>query len=202
MNVNYDDIGLEHLGIKTGLEMVLIKIILDADGSTTRLLETLVGETVTVKLHQQDFFRKKNLPLETTRYFKSDGEFLYRLISLHYRNESLSDNVVITPKSGLDSMLRERLAEGQIPLGKLINETEHCRKLISANIIHSSEVQHQFYSIKLKSGFFPVKKYLIIKDGESWFYICEFFNYETIYKYFTKMISGVSLTAGEFRCSK
>jgi chorismate-pyruvate lyase len=170
--------------MKNWIEMKLTNILLNADGSTTRLLETLIGDKVTVNVHQQGFFPKDTLPLEPTRYFNSDGPYLYRIMSLYYRDEPISNNVVIAAKSALDGKLQQDLIKGRVPLGKLINGTENRRELISAQVAHSSAVQKLFYTFKLEDDVFPIKQYLIVKSGESWFYICEVFHYKTIYEYF------------------
>ena len=178
----------QYTSVINGLEKAVTNILLNTDGSTTRLLENLTGGEVTVNVHMQGFFSKESLPPELTGYFKSGGSFLYRIVSLYCNGEPLSDNVVMAPENALNIKLRQDIENGKVPLGKLIDSTEHRRKLISAKVTHSSKVQDMFCSFILKDDFFPVKKYTIIKDDENWFYICEVFHYKNICKYFKKMV--------------
>jgi 4-hydroxybenzoate synthetase (chorismate lyase) len=183
---NYQD--TDSTSKKNGLEKTIINLLLNMDGSTTCLLENLIGGEVAVHVHMQGVYLKEGLPLEATRYFEKENSFLYRIVSLYYKGEPISDNIVIVPEHALDMKLRQEIEKGKVPLGKLINKIEHQRKIISKGFIHSSEVQILFGSFELNNSFFPVKKYRVIKDKENWFYICEVFHYKTICKHFDKQL--------------
>ncbi len=180
----------EKMELYQGLEKGIVNLLLKADGSTTQLLEMLVNDKLEVQIHQQDFVKAEQMPKEVACHFKNDNLFLYRIMSLNYNGETISENVVISPRSSLDAFLQKNLFDGQIPLGKLINQTEHKRVPISQGMVYSSDVQHLFATWKIKEGLYPSKEYFIVKEQDNWFYICELFHYKTIYKYFIKMILG------------
>ncbi|MBC2581722.1 chorismate pyruvate-lyase family protein [Clostridium sp. DJ247] len=181
-----NDITLDYPHLKQAVETKLAKIILFNDGSTTRLLETLVGDKVVVDVHIQDLVSNNNLPKEGINYFKGDGPYLFRIASLYYNEEVLSNNVVIVPKNMLNLSLHKELKKGKIPLGKLINEIDYRRNLISGKTEDSTKLKSLFAPYELEHGIYPVKKYTINRNGECWFYICEVFHYKTILKYFIK----------------
>ncbi|URZ14568.1 chorismate pyruvate-lyase family protein [Clostridium felsineum] len=177
--INYNEINIENV-----IESGLVDIILKNDGSTTRLLETLVGNTITVGVDSQNVISKGKLPEEVNDYFKRDTQYLFRVVSLYYNGEVLSNNVVVAEVNKLNYELNSQLEKGQIPLGKLISKTDHIRNNVCSKIFSSNELQSLFQNFKLEKNMYPVKQYTIDKEGECWFYVCEVFHYDTILKYF------------------
>lgn len=162
----------------------LMHLLLQSDGSTTRMLEAMVGSDLTLNIHQQDIAAKENLPYELIRHFDADGPFLRRVISLCYQGEILSDNIVLACLKTIDPELQSGLIEGQIPLGKLISNVESRRSIIQSDYQRADQLNPYIYPIRLIDNIYPVKKYLILHNKKCWFYICEIFHSQTILKLF------------------
>lgn len=161
----------------------IVNLLLHTKGSTTSLLENLVNGKITVNIHCHQNRKREELPLECEPYMRGES-FLYRRTSLLYKEEILSDNVVLIPEEGLEQELRANLLKGVYPIGELIDKTECRRNIISAEMIPTSKVQNIFESYDIGNDVEPVKIYTIVKDGKVWFYICELFHHETISKLF------------------
>ncbi|KAB2951560.1 DUF98 domain-containing protein [Heliorestis acidaminivorans] len=177
----------------TLLESRLKNLLLYSDGSTTRLLSLLTGREISVTLHYQE-----NLPFEECRGFKNiinlfpshfsfcaqPDYLLCRLTSLHHENTLLSENLVFGCTNFLSSTLLEGLEQGEIPLGYLLSHLEYRREWLWQGEKDSAELQNLFHPRSLPSKTYPVKHYLITRQGKPLFYICELFHLHQITEYF------------------
>lgn len=150
-------------------------ILLQSDGSTTKMLELIVGGEVTIKVHDQGWiFRSEMLP-DSFFPIEGPGPFIRRVTSLYFQNEVISTNLVFGNPEIISAELQEGLIQGTFPLGKLIKEMEYRRQILFAGYEESQ--QH----LNLLPGEqYPTKKYLMIRDGQWWFYITEVFHMQTI----------------------
>lgn len=162
----------------------LIDMLLRKDGSTTRMIESLVGSKIDVKVHYQQIISKDDIPQELKTYFPEKELFLHRITSLYYKETILSQNVVFADLKSLSNDLQKNLELGKLPVGKLINEIENRRKLLWFGRANTDSLSKLYAPENIISGEFPIKKYLIIRDGQTWFYICEIFQQQKILDFF------------------
>ena len=168
----------------TFLEQRLSNLLLQMDSSTTRILTALVGGNLTVNLKHQETIKYQDLPKEIQGYFAGKGPFLHRVTSLTYQGDALSDNAVFADINFLTPELLDGINQGEIPLGLLITNTENRRQFLEGSLMKLDELRPLFTPVNLNSGESLFKKYLIIKEQQCWFYICETFHLEKILKYF------------------
>lgn len=162
----------------------LTNLLLQMDGSTTRTIAALVGGTITINIKHQEIIQYNELPGEIQSYFSGEGPFLHRVSSLKYQGDCLSDNAVFADINSLSAELREKIYQGQIPLGLLIAALEYRRQFLECAQMKLDELQPLFTPIHLSSGELPVKKYLVIGDRRCCFNICEIFHLEKLLRYF------------------
>lgn len=171
---------------KKQLEENLAGILLHSDGSTTRMLEYYVKGKLDVDVFCNKTVSCKELPLDIRQYF-DDGDILQRKMSLRFKNDVISDNIVFARVDSLiENGILEKLYEGRIPLGKLINNSETRRELLWSGYEDLANIKALFYPMKIseETGVYPVKKYLIIRNGQVWFYICELFRMNNVMNYY------------------
>jgi hypothetical protein len=166
------------------LEQRLSNLLLQMDGSTTRILTAIVGGNPSVILKHQDTVEYQDVPKDIQTYFTEKGPFLHRVTSLTYHDDAISDNAVFADLNFLTPELLDGINQGQMPLGLLIANTENRRQFLAGSRMKLDEVQPLFTPVDLNSGESLVKKYLIIKEQHCWFYICETFHLEKLLKYF------------------
>jgi chorismate-pyruvate lyase len=166
------------------LEDRLSNLLLQMDGSTTRMLTALVGGALTVDLKLQEIIQYNDLPVDIQSNFSGEGPFLHRVSSLKYQEDCLSDNAVFADINLLPPELRENISQGKSPLGLLIANMEYRRQYLEGNRMKLDALQHLFTPVDLPSGESLIKKYLIIQDQRCWFYICETFQLEKLLKCF------------------
>jgi chorismate-pyruvate lyase len=156
------------------------RILLCADGSTTRLLQSIVGQTMTVKVHHQTLIQHQDLPSTIATFFPCEGQFLYRISSLYSGQTLVSTNVVYTCIGALPETLQMQLSAGTIPLGTLISHAETRRDLLRATEQCFCNLQNLFEHFSIPPLFYPMKEYKIIQQEKCWFYVCELFHLEQI----------------------
>lgn len=166
------------------IEKGLAALLLHADGSTTRLLEAMIGGNISLKIHRQGTVPLDQLSAGASSYFGDQGPFLQRIISLHYQDDVLSDNLVLASLRTMDPKLQAGLLEGKIPLGKLIDDMETKRVIIYGDYESADMLQSDIHPIRLTNDIYPVKKYLILHNRTCLFYICEVFHSQNIVKHF------------------
>jgi chorismate-pyruvate lyase len=172
-------------GIEPLFEERLAGLLIQMDGSTTRTITALIGDTLAVDIKHQKTIQYQNMPGDVRSYFPEEGGlFLHRVSSLTYQGDCLSDNAVFANINRLSPELRGGLNQGNIPLGLLIANTEYRRRFLEGARMNLEKLQHLFTPVDLPPGELPVKKYLMIKDQRCWFYICETFHLEKLLKYF------------------
>ncbi|RUT29633.1 DUF98 domain-containing protein [Paenibacillus zeisoli] len=158
-------------------------ILLHSDGSTTKMLELIVGGEVTVEVHDQEWvFRRELLP-ELHFPIEDAGPFLRRVTSLYYQNEVISTNLVYGNPQVLSGALQEQLMKGKVPLGKLIKEMEYRRQILFAGYEELGPHSLNYHPFVFDRAEYPVKKYVMIREGKWWFYLTEVFHMSTILNY-------------------
>ncbi|MEW9701692.1 chorismate pyruvate-lyase family protein [Paenibacillus sp. SI8] len=159
------------------------EILLQSDGSTTKMLELIVGGEVTVKVHDQGWIFRNELPPAYHFPIEGAGPFIRRVTSLYYRDEVISTNLVFGNPEVISSKLQEQLQQGTIPLGKLIKEMEYRRQILFAGYEDFNKDHTVFHPAEFSETEYPLKKYVMIREGQWWFYITEVFHMHTIMKY-------------------
>lgn len=156
------------------------RILLLADGSTTRLLQCIAGQAMTVKVHHQTMVQSQDLPPTLAALFPEKGRFLYRISSLYSGQTLFSTNVVYACIDALSETLQTQLLAGTIPLGTLIDHAETRRDLLRATEQCFCTLQALFKHFSLPPLFYPMKEYTIVHQEKCWFYVCELFHLENI----------------------
>ncbi|MNB74840.1 hypothetical protein D3C81_141780 [compost metagenome] len=155
-------------------------ILLQNDGSTTKMLELIIGGEVTIKVHDQDWIFRRELPLDFFFPIEGSGPFIRRVTSLYYQDEVISSNLVFGNPDAISADLQERLIQGTLPIGKLIKEIEYRRDILFADYQECDQIRSVYPPGLLPEDGYPIKKYLMIRDGQWWFYIMEVFHMKTI----------------------
>lgn len=105
-------------------------------GSTTVLLEAIIGCEVNVKV-----FRQEKVDPNFTLKWK--GETVCRETALFIGEKDVSRNVVYINWEGLGNDIRDELILGKKPIGKIIMDTDHRRKILySGNVAHCNRFIH------------------------------------------------------------
>lgn len=96
----------------------LLQVLLHQDGSTTRLLEMLVGSAITVHVLVQGFVDELPPPLANSLAGK---RFLRRLSTLEARGHVLLDSISYTAIDALPASVARGLLEGVRPIGHVFS---------------------------------------------------------------------------------
>lgn len=144
-------------------------------GSTTVLLEAIIGQELGVKvLKQEKFLSNYNLGWE--------GDTVYRETVLFIGENNVSHNMVYINWEGLDSDIRDGLIKGERPLGKVIMDIDQKRKITYCGHI-TPEMQREF-NINASSDDI-VKRYEIWSGDVCLFILYEVYYFEKL-KYFVE----------------
>jgi chorismate-pyruvate lyase len=96
---------------------VLMTLLTEHDGSTTRLCEALAGAPVEVRVLSQRV--SGDVPSQVRTLLPGDL-FIERITSLIANDAVMTDNLVYIALEGLDAQLQERLRIGSLPIGSLM----------------------------------------------------------------------------------
>jgi chorismate-pyruvate lyase len=171
---------VQHLEPEDLLVPLVKRVLLFSDGSTTHLLQNIIGHAVTVKVHDQAEIQRQDIPPAVAQFLPAEGSFLYRVSSLYSGQTTLSTNVVYASTHTLPEALYVQLSAGNAPLGSLISHFETRRDLLNATERCSCEIQPLFRHFTLSYAHYPVKEYNIVYQKKCWFYVCELFHLEHI----------------------
>lgn len=188
--------------LKKKLEKWLVKRLLQSDGSTTRLIESIVSSHsgVCVDVHHQELVPKNKLDPDIGDSFGAECELLRRISSLRTDESVISDNVVLGRFDLFSRNLQESLLEGRIPLGVLMAKYEYKRELIWSGYQHTDFLKVLFQPYKLPPGYFPFKQYLMIRDNQTWFYVFELFHDKIMLDLFWSSIQTAPQWHGSGNC--
>src|SRR5579884_383425 len=144
-------------------------VLLFSDGSTTRLLQSLVGRSLDIKVHHQTVVEQQHLPPARAKFFPQEGPFLYRISSLYVGPTVLSTNLVYAHLRSLPETLQTQLSAGTYPLGSLISAFETRRDLLKSADACSCSLQPLFRGFTLTPQTYAMKEYNIIFQEKCWF---------------------------------
>lgn len=105
----------------------LLRVMVEQDGSMTRLCEALAGAPVQLRLVQQRVTRE--VPGQV-RELLPGALFIERVTSLVADGEVLTDNLVYVAMDGLDPELQQALLSGRRPIGHLMDGRRHHRDTV------------------------------------------------------------------------
>lgn len=135
-------------------------------GSTTVLLEAIIGQELGVKvLKQEKFLSNYNLEWE--------GDTVYRETVLFIGENNVSHNMVYINWEGLDSDIRDGLVKGERPLGKVIMDIDQKRKITYSGPV-TPEIQKE---CNIDASSDDIIKRYEIWSGD----VCLFILYEVYY---------------------
>ncbi|MEC1259035.1 chorismate pyruvate-lyase family protein [Bacillus swezeyi] len=148
------------------------------DGSTTKAIETLIGDKAEIEVFQQSYIDYDKLPAEEARLFQRNDEILFRTSSLKTGDDYLSYNYVYVKTNSLPPAIKKDLQEERLPIGKIIAELESRRDIFSTG---ESLGKHFSHLVPVSSERqYVFKKYQIISGQQCIFYVCELFDLEKI----------------------
>jgi chorismate-pyruvate lyase len=96
---------------------LLLKLLIEQDGSTTRLCEALAGTPVQVCVLSQRVVDV--VPAQVRKWLPGD-RFIERITSLAANGEVMTDNLVYIALEGLDAPLWAQLLDASLPIGRLM----------------------------------------------------------------------------------
>jgi chorismate-pyruvate lyase len=105
----------------------LLRVMIEQDGSMTRLCESLAGAAVELRLRHQRVTRE--VPPEV-RALLPGAAFIERVTSLVAAGRVLTDNLVYVALDGLDPALQDALQTGRRPIGHLMEGRPHRRDVV------------------------------------------------------------------------
>lgn len=133
-------------------------------GSTTVLLESIIGCEVSVKVLRQE-------KVYTNFTLKWEGDTVCRETALFIGEKDVSHNIVYINWEGLGNEIRDELILGKKPIGKIIMDTDHRRKILySGNMAHSKHLNLDVFCDDI------MKQYEIWREN-----VCLFVINETYY---------------------
>lgn len=144
-------------------------------GSTTVLLEAIIGQELSVKVLKQ----KKSL---LGSGFKWNGDTICRETVLFIDEKDVSHNMVYINWEALDSDIRDELISGEKPLGKIIMDIDQQRKIIYSGTV-TPEIQNEC-NIDASCDDI-IKKYEIWSGNVCLFIIYEVYYFDRL-KYFVE----------------
>lgn len=150
----------------------LLQLLLHNGGSTTAVVEGLVGRRVDLRLRYQAIRRPdddERVPMPSR-----DG-LLWRLSTLELAGEALSDNVVWADLTVLPDEFARALFVGRTPIGRILARYEHRREPISAGFVEAADLEARFAPAELPAGRLAMKEYRIWLRGVPALYLCEVF---------------------------
>lgn len=145
---------------------IIKNMLMSNTGSTTVLLEAIIGQELGVKvLKQEKSSSSYNLSWE--------GDTVCRETVLFIGENNVSHNVVYINWEGLDDDIRDELIKGERPLGKVIMDIDQKRKIVYSGVV-TPEIQNEC-NIDASSDDI-VKKYEVWSGN-----VCLFILYEVYY---------------------
>jgi chorismate-pyruvate lyase len=105
----------------------LLRVMVEQDGSMTRLCEQLAEAPVQLRLRQQQV--TPDVP-DGVRSLLPGARFIERVTSLVADGQVLTDNLVYVALDGLDVTLQDELQAGRRPIGHLMDGRPHRRDVV------------------------------------------------------------------------
>jgi len=105
----------------------LLRVMVEQDGSMTRLCEALAGAPVELRLRHQCLTHE--VPPEVCGLLPG-ARFIERVTSLVSAGRVLADNLVYVALLGLDAELQQDLQTGRRPIGHLMDGRPHRRDVV------------------------------------------------------------------------
>jgi len=105
----------------------LLRVMVEQDGSMTRLCEALATAPVQLRLRHQRVVH--DVPDQVPRLLPG-GRFIQRVTSLVADGRVLTDNLVYVAMDGLDPVLQDELQTGRRPIGHLMDGRPHRRDVV------------------------------------------------------------------------
>jgi chorismate-pyruvate lyase len=99
-------------------EEVILRMLIGQDGSTTRLLETMAGERISVHIIEQRVLHE--LPQELTGDLPGNS-FLRRVVALEAKGHVLLDSISYIAMDALPEPISRELQEGVLPIGTVLS---------------------------------------------------------------------------------
>ncbi|ENQ3079518.1 chorismate pyruvate-lyase family protein [Bacillus sp. WLY-B-L8] len=159
---------------KRELEIVR-NFLLGTDGSTTKAIEILVGQDVTLEVYEQEIVSKNELPKEISIHFLGKKNFLKRTSTLKIGTQNASHNIVYADLEFIPEEVVQELKNETLPIGKLIKNFETRREIISSKVKNIEPYKKLLNKAILPATTYPVKEYKILQENCCLFYIFELF---------------------------
>lgn len=152
-----------------------INILLTTEGSTTKAIENLVGQDVTIEVYDQEVVLKNELPKEISKHFFGSEKFLKRTSTLKIGKQNVSHNIVYASVDLLPAEFVQKLRDGNQPIGRIIQDLGTNRNILSAQFKNIQPYRSMLHKATLVDATYPVKEYKILKGDFCLFYIFELF---------------------------
>ncbi|AQZ48177.1 hypothetical protein ERICIV_01988 [Paenibacillus larvae subsp. larvae] len=165
----------------TGTSKSIEELLFSKSEPTVLVLEKMLEDTVQLKVAWQKWIDRTWIPKEARNFFNTNGTFLYRLSSIHYKGKVLSESLAFADISLLQEKMIEKLETGNIPIEKLVQQIETRRNILYQGYQPSGNILALFDGFSLKSSIFPTVKYQILQNLKCIFYICEIFHADNLY---------------------
>ena len=108
----------------------LLRVLLEQDGSTTRLCEVIAGGPVELSVHSQA--RVQTVPDGVLEVLGGES-WIERITSLHVAGRVMMDNLTWTRVDRIPLEFSDDLERGELPVGRLLDRLFVKRQLIQAS---------------------------------------------------------------------
>lgn len=154
------------------------KILLTTDGSITRILEALTGNSIKVETEIQEIVFADSIIANKLKIPEGD-EVNFREVDLLAGEKMLVHATSLTPVARLKPGFKEAIMKKDVPIGKIMEKLniEARRELVDFDVIKADEKMAERFNIK-KGSYLLTREYKIICENEILMNISEVFPYD------------------------